>query len=538
MGATLRAREDAVVYTVDRRDFHGCLQHVDPQVEEFVQALDDVPVLSAMLRSERLELARNAVKRLAFAPGEVVTQQGAPRGQAWYIVEKGEALLLRRAEGEQEAEQLANCRRGTTFGEREHLTNAAEWEITVHAGPKGLTALAVDGEVLGLLAVRAGPGAPVFGLPELAGGAEEYTRAKAACSCMDCGRGRARTEGSEASLGQLQTVQSLGSGGFGCVTLMHDPSGGAFYALKRLSKRHIANAGLVDHITSERDTLAIVDSPFIVHYYRSFADERNIYLLMEALLGGHLLRALYRQPEVFSDCSGGGSGTGFYIACVISALEHLHARCIIYRDLKPENVLLDARGYAKLCDLGFARFCLGKSYTLVGTPAYMAPEMIDSPHGHDSMVDWWALGVLTFELFAGDIPWGAQAVEDPIVQMLGYRGDHGSALPERRLPRGCPQPARDFMRQLLQVRPRRRLGARQGAQEVRQHAWFTCMKFDFEALREERLPSPYRPDAPERGELEALCAFNRSSVGSCLVCSAEEGEACEPEDEHLFASWG
>merc|ERR1740138_1995704 len=136
----------------------------------------------------------------------------------------------------------------------------------------------------------------------------------------------------------------------------------------------------------------------------------------------------------------------FYVACLTIGIEHLHERNIVHRDVKPENVLLDRTGYGKLCDMGFARFVLGKTNTLVGTPEYMAPEMIDFPHSHDMAVDWWALGVLTYELLTGQPPWEDEGIAEPCAKILAIR--RSQARDDARFPFSCPHLARNFVGKL------------------------------------------------------------------------------------------
>ena len=125
---------------------------------------------------------------------------------------------------------------------------------------------------------------------------------------------------------------------------------------------------------------------------------------MDLLLGGDLRFHLARQRK-FSPHQ-----TQFFCACLIHALETVHAHGIIHRDIKPENLVFDERGYLKLTDFGFAKFCETRTYTLCGTPEYLAPEVLLNK-GHGKPVDWWTLGILTYEMIAGIDPFND---EDPM----------------------------------------------------------------------------------------------------------------------------
>jgi len=122
---------------------------------------------------------------------------------------------------------------------------------------------------------------------------------------------------------------------------------------------------------------------------------------MEPALGGELYNTYKRKGF-----HGSEKHARFYVAGVVYAFEHLHSRHIIYRDLKPENLLITDTGHLKVTDMGLAKFLIGKTYTTCGTPDYFAPEVIQSS-GHNHAVDWWTVGILTFELMSGNPPFEA-----------------------------------------------------------------------------------------------------------------------------------
>lgn len=131
--------------------------------------------------------------------------------------------------------------------------------------------------------------------------------------------------------------------------------------------------------------------------YKTFRDDRYVYMLLEACLGGEVWRLL-RERGKFDEHT-----AKFIIACVAQAFDYLHPKGIVYRDLKPENLVFDSRGYVKLVDFGFAKTVGSgnKTGSFCGTVEYLAPELIRR-QGHDTAVDYWALGILTHELLTGE----------------------------------------------------------------------------------------------------------------------------------------
>lgn len=322
----------------------------------------------------------------------------------------------------------------------------------------------------------------------------------------------------ELGMDRLDVVKVLGRGGFGAVTLVRDKVLKDGYALKKMSKGLIAQSGMEKRLVAEREIMTRIDSSFLLGFFRSFQDDQFVYFLLELAMGGELLELRRKRPELFEKDKPRGSSIGFYIGCVTLGLQHLHEHLIVYRDLKPENILITSDGYAKLCDFGFARFCFRKSHTFLGTPDYMAPEMIDPPHRHDFMVDWWALGVMTYELWTGTTPFCGGEADDPEEQVLAIRRSQNSGLPFRTLSGDCSAQARDFMKRLTIINPEKRLG-RTGASELREHPWFREVNVNFEEMAAclrappyvlaeppdlENLPAlSWRPNSPATPEEEA-----------------------------------
>jgi len=503
--ATFKAVEESEVYVISRRHFKAHFNRKGHQFKDYCTLLDEVPVLWPLLQAERWELACNALGLFTFRPGERIITQGVQRKAAlWYIIFSGSCVVSVQQtgdDGKEMTQRLSKLRRPGHFGERSLLRggDCAVPEVSVHAGSEGMVCLAFEGQAIRVLletlihdgAVEDGAEALLPNVQNLS--STEYEVAKAS-------RKSRAWSTEELPRSHLEKVCMLGSGGFAKVFLMEEQETKKRYALKCISKGHVEKHDAVRQVCWEREMLMMVDSPFVIRLVRSYKDAEFIYILLEAALGGSLYQLMTQKPEVFLDDQPRGSSTAFFVGCIIAALEHMHDRRIVYRDLKPENVMLDERGYGKLCDMGFARFVINKTNTLAGTPEYMAPEVIDFPHAHDTNCDWWSLGVLTYELNAGHTPWDDEGLADLFGKLLAIRRSQERGEP--RYPFSCPLIVRNFISKLLQKLPRR-LGARRGAKEIREHIFFQKLGFDFQALKAQTLPPPIaRPfarDAVESG---------------------------------------
>ena len=181
-----------------------------------------------------------------------------------------------------------------------------------------------------------------------------------------------------------------------------------FYALKCISKQETVKTKLEKHLMNEKQALSTVSSPFVMEFIRSFKDDNYIYFLTEFINGMELFDAIRVIGLLSSD------QTMFYGAQLLHIIETFHEKSFIYRDLKPENVMVCSDGYLKLIDLGTCKKLNGteKTFTMIGTPNYMAPETL-SGKGYSFPVDLWSLGIVLYEFIAGFVPFGEDA-EDPM----------------------------------------------------------------------------------------------------------------------------
>jgi len=288
------------------------------------------------------------------------------------------------------------------------------------------------------------------------------------------------------SLNDFVPITVAGTGSFGHVVLVKVKgceNEKKVYALKQLEKNQVINTGQIENVQNERRIMFMMDSPFIIKLYATYHDEMCVYFLLEKALGGELFWLLKRKNS-FKE-----STARFYLGCIVLAFEHIHSHMIIYRDLKPENVLVTSSGYVKVTDFGFAKR-MNQSTSLCGTPAYMAPELITG--GIQSFaVDWWSAGVFLFEMVVGDVP---------------YKDSEHMKMYEKilesppKLPEGVSEECHELTHRLLEKNPFRRLGSGPfGTGDIKKKTWFQRMfpgereQFVWDELSARKLTAPYIP---------------------------------------------
>jgi len=287
-------------------------------------------------------------------------------------------------------------------------------------------------------------------------------------------------------LDHFDKEEMLGKGHFGEVHRVRHVPTGLICALKTVKRRSSSSktSDAEKRRRAEKDKLETkileaMSHPFIVHLYKTFRTEDKLYIVMECLNGGELYKHLKKYGRFTQQM------VKFYSAEVCLALEYLHKKNIVYRDLKPENVVIN-EGHAIMTDFGLAKHLdyenAGKTYTFCGTPEYISPEIINND-GHNHRTDWWSFGVLVYEMLCGYSPFKADN-EDVTYKLI--RGAH-SPVNGITYPVYIDTGAKDMMQKLLMIDVAERLG-NGGAEEVKKHKFYRGM--DWYALISKQLAGP------------------------------------------------
>ncbi|KAI4283934.1 MAG: hypothetical protein L6R38_001807 [Xanthoria sp. 2 TBL-2021] len=278
-------------------------------------------------------------------------------------------------------------------------------------------------------------------------------------------------------------LRCLGTGTYGTVILVKQARTGRLFAQKQFRKASLTvKQQLVEQTNTERAILESINRhPYVVKLYYAFQDQEKLYLILEYAQGGELFTRMMTEgmfPEEIA---------AFYMAEMILALDHLHNTVgVVYRDLKPENCLLDADGHLLLTDFGLSKVAVDGDYrcrSMTGTLEYMAPEVIQQ-QSYGPEVDWWSFAVLGFEMLAGASPFRAPndaKIQEKIVKTKLV------------LPFFMSVDAKDLLTRLLRKKPKERLGARmpKDLQIIKGHRFFR--KIDWNKLQKRQVEPPFKP---------------------------------------------
>ncbi|XP_029540570.1 cGMP-dependent protein kinase 1 isoform X5 [Oncorhynchus nerka] len=478
----MEALTNVKLWAIDRQCFQtimmrtGLIKHA-----EYMEFLKSVPTFQG-LSEEILSKLADVMEETHYGDGEYIVRQGA-RGDTFFIISKGKVNVTREDLPNDMPVYLRALGKGDWFGEKALQGEDIRTANVIAAD--AVTCLVIDRDSFKHL---------IGGLEDVSNKGYEDAGAKAkyeAENAFFC----------NLKLVDFNIIDTLGVGGFGRVELVGCLNKVQLksdeiktFAMKILKKRHIVDTRQQEHIRSEKQIMQEAHSDFIVRLYRTFKDAKYLYMLMEACLGGELWTIL-RDRGSFED-----STTRFYTACVVEAFAYLHSKGIIYRDLKPENLILDHRGYAKLVDFGFAKkIGFGKkTWTFCGTPEYVAPEIILNK-GHDISADYWSLGILMYELLTGSPPFSGP---DPMkTYNIILRGIDMIEFPKK-----ITKNAANLTKKLCRDNPSERLGnLKNGVKDIQKHKWFEG--FNWEGLRKGTLTPPIIPEVASSTDTSNFDSF-------------------------------
>jgi len=496
-GATVQASKQSVVWVLESQPYRELLRKHRSPSSEMARAvaklkgfLSQVPIFKK-LSPKNLEHVAGCVREVSFKNRTTVIRQG-DLSSFFYIIKEGTAIVLKAPSAGGDPVQVNSYSRGDFFGERGlilHQPRAATVVATCD-----LLCLVMDESDFSVIEK------PL---------AKNFEEVIGAYKDVDPPTPPEFTNRIDTKLSEFKNLGVLGVGSFGRVSLVKDPNDKHTYSLKSVRKNRVVETGQQEHMKNERAVMAILDCPFIVKLIATYKDRTRVYFLMEAVLGGELFTVL-RYNRKFSERT-----SRFYAGCCVLAFEHMHQKNVIYRDLKPENLLLDERGFIKITDFGFAKK-RNNTCTLCGTPEYLAPEVIRN-WTQSFAVDWWGLGILIYEMVVSHPP---------------FEDDEHMKMYEKILtapvvyPRHVSRTARDLVDSLLRKNSYQRLGAGLGgAAAVKRHPWFKG--FDWDSLASRTLKSPYVPRIRDREDLSCFEYYPDDE-------HADE-ELCADEDSPVFA---
>lgn len=309
------------------------------------------------------------------------------------------------------------------------------------------------------------------------------------------------------STDDFKIEKMIGKGSFGKVFLVTKKDTGVLYAMKVLRKDMIERRNQIVHTQAERSILEEVQCPFIVQLHYAFQTPDKLYMVMDYMSGGELFFHLRRNVRFTED------RTRFYAAEILLALEYLHARNIIYRDLKPENVLIDGDGHLRISDFGLSKKGVttdGKAYTVCGTPEYLAPEILRGI-GHDQAVDFWSFGALVYEMLSGAPPNYSKNRDELFRNILTKPVEMKSHFSSN---------ACDLLFRLLQIDPKQRLST---AKAVKEHSFFAAISWS--DLQSKSIRAPFKPLISHKKDVKN---FDQMFTNEEAVDSVSE----QPLEEH------
>ncbi|KAL7713505.1 Protein kinase C [Entamoeba marina] len=303
----------------------------------------------------------------------------------------------------------------------------------------------------------------------------------------------------------------LGKGAYGKVFLVKMKNTDDYFAMKTIEKKQVIEYEEIEHTMSERRILSKLHHPFLVNLHYSFQTPSHLFYIIDYCPGGELYYYLQKKRSVTEE------DAKFYAAQILLAIEHLHSSRIVYRDIKPENILIDSDGYLRLTDFGLSKENVGKDNTtgtFCGTPEYLAPEVVIGKNYAES-VDWWGFGILIYEMIHGNAPFTSEDIQD-LFQLIVHTP---LKFPTESYP---SLECKECITQLLVKDPSKRLT---DPDLIKSLPWFKG--FDWEALYKKKMTPPYIPVLKDKADTSN---FNKDIINE----QVELDETSAPDSQNYF----
>jgi cGMP-dependent protein kinase 1 len=427
LDSDLKSNDEVVVGQISKEDLDKC---IDGSLSDLISKFDLLSVIKKinLLRSfptDKVKTILKIIKIVTFSNKTVVFQQGQIP-DALYIVKQGQVEIVRNGGF------VRYVTKNDYFGERSIILNELRTADAIALENCEFWALSKE-DFLDII--------------------DENIRNQL--------NKRIIFQDDEVQLETLSIAKVLGTGIYGEVLLAIHKQTKFKYALKTILKSKVSSNALLDHFAMEKKVMLQLDHPMVCKLVKTFKDSYRIYFLLEFVHGIDLYEVLQQYDTLDNETA------RFYVACLLLVLEYLHERNIVHRDLKPENVMIDEEGYPKLVDFGTSKIIVERTYTVIGTPHYMAPEIIKG-FGYDVSCDYWSLGVMLYEFIEGGLPFGndkddIHKVYESILNRKLVFDKH--ANPE----------CRSIINRLLSLDPK----TRGTAQSIKSNSWFMGLNWDY-----------------------------------------------------------
>lgn len=489
--ASIKTSSDAVLWEIDRQSYRGIITYFKfARNKQYMEFLRNVYIndqkLGLIMNEAELEKMTISLERETFEAGDTIIRQGNT-GDHFYIISEGSVGVYKADDGGKET-KLAMLHQGNYFGEKALLKEDVRQASCVAESKVVCLTLGRE-EFVDMM----GPFDDLMNKDKKSAAASATAAANASIVASN---NVSVPFALQITLSDLEIKSTLGCGAFGRVKLCRLPKKDQYFALKCQAKRSIVESGLQEHVLNEMRVMKKISHPYIASLFCALQDKQYIYFVLELLQGGELFSYLRNCGKITEQAA------RFYSAIVVYAFSTLHAKKIAYRDLKPENLVMNSAGYVKLVDFGLAKQLMsGKTWTLCGTPDYLAPEIILN-EGHDLAVDYWALGVLIYEMVVGSPPFYADDPMEVYEKIL-------SGNPA--MPSSFTRNLSDLIKKLLKSQQGKRLGnTRGGTAAVVKHKWFSS--FDWASIENGDMKPPYIPKIGAKDDLTNFDQFDEGDA--------------------------